>query len=361
MPPVLNLCLKGKQTILCSLLFLSFTPLHASPTPSDTIGRKKDINYKKELREWRHHENEVNTRYRQLTRQQQRLAAQGKSDTLLNQRVTRLKKIVATLDFLRHDDSPYYYIVKTVPSTQSAGATVYDTASRYIVFGIQDGDNNTYSFVHEVTHGLQFAQGQLVFNKSSGLSIGDDIGDELEAYRNQFAYDTSSVSGIHDFAAIDSAWLRSLKDRDSVPLYSPKITGKYNTIGLTTVTVDSDTVALRAAYPAITSWGDFRFPLKDATHFIFRVGSNNYSTTGNKIHDGLPRIGRSSAPPDRSPDKRLSASRPSPVPDPEFFWGTVHIFLGPGIRPRSASGHAASRGSKTSPAFSSIRRSWDEE
>jgi hypothetical protein len=308
MPPVLNLCRNGKQTILCSLLILGLTPLQASPTPSDTIGRKKDKNYKKEIRQWNHHENEVQTRYLDLTKQKDRLAAEGKSDTLLNQRVTRLKKIVSTLDFLRHDDSPYYYIVTTVPATQSAGATVYDPKTRYIVFGIQDAANNTYSFVHEVTHGLQFAQGQLVFNKSSGLSVGDDIGDELEAYRNQFAYDTTSVSGIHAFAEMDSAWLRSLKDRDSVPIYSPKIAGRYNTIGLTTVTVDSDTAALKAAYPEITSWGDFLLPLKDAIHYIFRETPARAAARRNPTPPPAtiyttpsPRIGRSSAPPPENP------------------------------------------------------------
>jgi hypothetical protein len=284
MPTVLNLCRRGKQTLLCSLLFLPFLGLYPYPagdpcqgckTGADTIGRKKDRHYKREVREWKRHESDIIGRYLQLVQLQKQLAAEGKREdqqAVLNERIRRLKTIVATLDLLRYDDSPYYYIIRKVPSTQGVGETVYDPCSQEVAFGIQDSDDGTYSLVHEVTHGLQFTRGEMVFDRCSGLSVGDDIGDELEAYRNQFAYDTASVSGIHTFAEIDSTWLRSLRDRDGVYLYSPYITGKYNVIGLRTVTVDSDTVALREAYPAIKAWGYYPFPLKDASHFIFRDG-----------------------------------------------------------------------------------------
>jgi hypothetical protein len=113
-------------------------------------------------------------------------------------------------------------------------------------------------------------QGEMVFDRFSGSGVGDDIDDELEAYRNQFAYDTGSISGIHSFAEIDSAWLRGLKDRDGVFLYSPEANRRYNVIGLKTVTVDSDTAALKEAYPKIPVWENYLYPLKDKYHFIFR-------------------------------------------------------------------------------------------
>jgi len=205
----------------------------------------------------------------QLLRQLQASGKQHDQQTVLQERIRRLKIVLSTLNSLRYD-SPYYYTIRKVPSMQGTGETVYDPYSREIAFGIQDGSDNTYSFVHEITHGLQFMEGEMVFDRSSGSGVGDDIGDELEAYKNQFAYDTGSISGVHSFAEIDSTWLRSLKDRDSVFLYSPEINGRYNVIGMKTVTVDSDTSVLREAYPKVSAWGCYPYPLKDKNHFIFR-------------------------------------------------------------------------------------------
>jgi len=292
MPTILNLCRRGKQTFLCSLFFLPFigySPHHPAESPgegsgcpaclgrsgsfgpsgTDTIGRKKDKHYRREVKEWNRHESDVIDRYLQLVQQK----AEGRKEDqpeVLNERIRRLKIIVTTMNILKDDESPYYYIIRKVPSTQGVGETVYDPYIREIVFCIQDSSYNTYSFVHEVTHGLQFTQGEMVFDKSSGYSVGDDIDDELEAYKNQFAFDTESIYGIHSFGEIDSAWLRSLKDRQGVFLYSPVISNKYNVIGLRSVTVESDTNALKEAYPAIQAWGRDPFPLQDKGHFIFR-------------------------------------------------------------------------------------------
>jgi len=241
-------------------------------TAADTIGRITDRHHRRDVRYWNHQESSVIDRYLSLVQLLRQLKASGKQDdqqTVLQERIRRLKMVVATLNNLRYD-SPYYYNIRKVPSSQGTGETVYDPCSREIAFGIQDSSYNTYSFVHEITHGLQFMQGEMVFDRSSGSSVGDDIGDELEAYKNQFAYDTGSISGIHSFAEIDSTWLRSLKDRGNVFLYSPEISGKYNVIGLKTVTVDSDTTALKEAYPKIQVWGNYLYPLKDKYHFFFR-------------------------------------------------------------------------------------------
>jgi hypothetical protein len=221
---------------------------------------------------WNYQESAVIDRYLSLVQLLRQLQASGKRDdqqTVLQERIRRLKIVLATLNILRYD-SPYYYNIRKVPSSQGAGETVYDPCSREIEFGIQDSSSNTYSFVHEITHGLQFMQGEVVFDRSARASVGDDIGDELEAYKNQFAYDTGSISGIRSFAEIDSTWLRSLKDRSGIFLYSPEISGKYNVIGLKTVTVDSDTTALKEAYPKIQAWGSYLYPLKDGYHFFFR-------------------------------------------------------------------------------------------
>jgi hypothetical protein len=237
--------------------------------------------------DWNRHETAVKKRFRKLVRRQERLAARGRRkdrQEVLGERIRRLKIIISTLDFLKQD-SPYCYVIRRIPSDQGAGATVYEPRDRAIAFGIQDSGNNTYSFVHEVTHGLQFARGEIVFDMISGYSVGDDIGDELEAYKNQFAYDDGSVSGIRSFGQMDSAWLRSLKNRDGVFLYSPDSTGKYNVIGLETVTVDSDTNTLRKAYPAIKAWKYFLYPLRDSTRFIFREKKDVYSIVGSRMHE----------------------------------------------------------------------------
>ena len=239
---------------------------------ADTIGRMTDRHYKREVKEWKRHESEVIDRYLQLVQLQEELSKEGQTeDGVLNERIRRLKVFVPGLDRLESDDSTYY-IIRKVSSELGTGGTIYNPRTGEVEFGIQDGGNSTYSFVHEVTHGMQFMRGEMVFDRDSGASVGDDIGDELEAYKNQFAYDTGSVSGIHSFEAMDSVWLRGLKDREGVFIYGTEINGRYNVIGLKTVTVDSDIRTLREAYPAIKEWGTDLFPLKDKAHFIFRGG-----------------------------------------------------------------------------------------
>jgi hypothetical protein len=291
----LNLCHRGRQTFLCSLVFLPFfgssffngglllrvvsrytagpaAALETTGAGVDTIGRTTDRHHRRDAKYWKHEASCVSDRYLSLVLLLRRLQASGKQDAqqiVLQERIRRLNMVLSIIDSLK-SDSPYYYNIRRVPAVEGAGATVYDPCSREITFGIQDSSDNTYSFVHEITHGLQFMQGEMVFDRGTGAGVGDDIGDELEAYKNQFAYDIGSIPGIHSFAEIDSSWLRSLRDREGAFLYSPDINGRYNVIGLKTVTIDSDTSALKEAYPNIPAWGCYPYPLKDKYHFFFR-------------------------------------------------------------------------------------------
>src|SRR6202000_3476486 len=109
--------------------------------------------------------------------------------------------------------------------------------------------------------------GGIVFNKKSGSGMGDDIDDELEAYKNQFSYEIATLGNFefstqNPFDVMDSVWLLRLKDADSVLMYSSKPSGKYSVIGLRHVTADSDTNTLKEAYPSIRRWNK-PYPLKD--------------------------------------------------------------------------------------------------
>src|SRR6516164_2830390 len=56
-----------------------------------------------------------------------------------------------------------------------------------------DGDSGVE---HETTHGGQFESGDIAFDTKTGMPYGADVFDEQAAYKAQYAYDPSSVSGL---------------------------------------------------------------------------------------------------------------------------------------------------------------------
>ena len=289
MPAILTVCRKGSPTLLCSFFILPFfTPgiklahpatVHTKMT--DTIGRKTDVNYKGEKTEWDQRLGEVQAEYLDLIREVSGLEAEKearRNDSILarnimvkKERIRRLKAVINNLNTLAADSA--VYVIKTLADTSKIGWTCYNKKTREIEFWIKP--EITYSFVHETTHGIQFINGEFVFDKETGLSIGDDIDDELEAYKNQFSYQIISLpnfafSSNDQFSLIDSAWLLSLKDAKGITVYSDTPRVNYPAIGRYKVTVDSDTNALKKAYPLQKKWPDTLYPLKDRTFNLFR-------------------------------------------------------------------------------------------
>ena len=167
---------------------------------------------------------------------------------------------------LRHTDS-------------TTGSTNYDIKNDVIFFNIRAYD--TPNFVHETTHGQQFQNGGIVFRRiirsdSDTLAdgVGDDIDDELQAYKAQFAFDPSSVSNLQDTSSkvksledITSRWLLGLKDAKGRVVY--KINGK-NGLAQAPVNIRSDKRALMNAYPLADNWRlvDSNYILGNDTNFL---------------------------------------------------------------------------------------------
>lgn len=82
--------------------------------------------------------------------------------------------------------------------------------------------------------------------------MGQDLGDEIGAYRAQFAFDPSSVSGLTSsstptsFNAITSPWVQGITKTDGTKPYGPG--GSANT-GLVPVNINSNVNTLMQAYP----------------------------------------------------------------------------------------------------------------
>lgn len=124
-----------------------------------------------------------------------------------------------------------------------------DSKTGNIVFNF----GSTANFVHETTHGGQFENGELAFDKISGNSQAQDVFDEVAAYSAQFAYDPNSISRVtsssiaNSFDAITPAWVQGIiNPRNGEKNYAPG--GRANT-GITPVNINTNRDGLIKAYP----------------------------------------------------------------------------------------------------------------
>lgn len=206
-----------------------------------------------------------------MVREQER-RTKTKADVLrlyiLDRRIDRLTNILNNLDTL--DRSKHRYCIKN-ESRNGISYTSYDSASNALVFHI--GMMNGPSFAHETTHGIQFERGEMVFHKNgAGLGIGDDIDDELEAYKNQLAVQLSTIGQDNINEEITAGWLFQLKDSSGRYVYNvlPIYPGNENTlIGLSPININSGPDDLKRAFPTLSTVWPAKYPLQDTTLFYF--------------------------------------------------------------------------------------------
>jgi hypothetical protein len=159
------------------------------------------------------------------------------------------------LDSLR--ESIQRYGISYIDS--SPGYMSYDIPNDIVYFNIQK--DNVANFIHETTHGAQFQQGEIVFRdtlisdrKTIVDGVGDDLDNELEAYRAQFAYDRLSVADLPDkythpasLDGITGQWLLGLTNADGYhQLYMPN--GREG-IAAQPINIFSTKKDMEAAYP----------------------------------------------------------------------------------------------------------------
>ena len=174
------------------------------------------------LKEWESRKSEVTSQRNKLQRRVDELTAKAEAkgwsaEKLAskignkNERIASLNASLGTMGTIE-SSSQGYSLSHTAPG-ENGGVTL-NTGTNTI--DIRFGSGNTANFVHEVTHAGQFETVDLAFDSKSGMTLAQDIHDEVVAYKAQYAYNPSSVSGLtstsyaNSFGAITTSWAQGL-------------------------------------------------------------------------------------------------------------------------------------------------------
>lgn len=244
------------------------TQIHPiNPFSTDTIGTRTLPGYEDVRKEWERYKNEVLTKQDSLKGAIHDIDMEAKSNGWnskkyskalgdLDQRLVFLNATIINLNLL--DSSTQHYRVKDLEDVDSGKAeTLFSIQTCEIEFHIEK--NNTASFVHETTHGALYERQEIAYllggyiDSAKGLlqSFGDDYGDEVEAYRAQFAFDRASVCNLSSsskaksFRTVTENWVKDLTMGNDMP-YKP---GGFANIAIVHVNVDSRVRDLKKAYP----------------------------------------------------------------------------------------------------------------
>jgi RHS repeat-associated protein len=161
----------------------------------------------------------------------------------LSERVSSLNGSLSTLSTLESSKQVY----SLSASSGEVGGTALDPSTG----NIQISYSGTSNFVHEATHAGQFESGDIAFDKKSGMTYGHDLGDEISAYKAQFAYDPTSISGLrstsspNSFGGINSSWVQGISTSTGSQPYTQH--------GLIPVNMSTTRDALIQAYPQAAS------------------------------------------------------------------------------------------------------------
>lgn len=203
------------------------------------------------LREWQRQRQNIERRKAELQSSVDKLTAKASAkgwsvEKLINKvgnkigRIYNLNTTLGTMNTLENSSQVY----RLSGTTGSIGGLKLSTTDNVLVIDY----SGTANFVHEITHAGQFEVGDVAFDSKSGLSLAQDIFDETSAYRAQFAYSPSSVSGlasppINGSYNIIPQWVQGL---GGGALYSPG--GSANT-GIIPLNINSTNVDFIIAYP----------------------------------------------------------------------------------------------------------------
>ena len=198
------------------------------------------------LKDW---EREKATIQRTVDRMQNRmdkLVAKGGNESRianLGERISSINGTLSTMGTL--EGSTQMYALASIGAGELGGLSYnHGTGVVTISYG------STSNFVHEVTHGGQFELGDVAFTLD-GKTMGQDVYDEVAAYKAQYAYDPTSVSGllssssVRYSADITPGWVQGIM-YNGQNIYTP--VGNART-GLHPVNINSTKADLMRAYP----------------------------------------------------------------------------------------------------------------
>lgn len=185
---------------------------------------------------------------------------------VLTEATERLKSLNGTMStIMQLEQSSQVYSLKTKGRDETGGLSL-NTENKYI--NISFGVENTSNFIHEVTHAGQFENRELAFDSRSGDVLCQDVFDEVNAYKAQYAYDPSSVSSLNStsvansFNTISDTWVKGLLGGN---YYVPG--GKANT-GLVPLNIYSTKNDIVKAFPGIGNI-PFDYTYKDSFKNIY--------------------------------------------------------------------------------------------
>lgn len=270
MPAFLNCCSRGKRGVLLALL--TFPCFIYSTHITFVLPRPTIIESGNDRAKWGNILDSISRRIIFLENEQDQAPAD--SVEYIAESIRRMKVALCSMNRLAHSNQVYTIVY----NVDGVGYTDYDPQRQMIVFHVDS--TRVANFIHEATHGEQFEIGSIAYTLDSGKGYGDDCMDEVEAYKQQFAYDPATVTEldrpalIHSFADITAEWVKKH------PVYA--------SIPRDIITVDTDTAALNRAYPSHTGgWKSrSRYPLHKKRYYLFRRVQADTSLNCGKLRMG---------------------------------------------------------------------------
>ena len=197
------------------------------------------------MKDWEKEKASIQRIMDKIQNQINKLVAKAGSKSRIANLVDRISGLNSTMETMGQlEASTQMYALASVGAGELGGLSYnHGTGIVTISYG------GTANFVHEVTHGGQFEAGEIAFMPPK--IIGQDVYDEIAAYKAQYAYDPLSVSGLTSSSPVRSSdditgfWVQGLVYNGITP-YGPG--GSANT-GIAPIGVNSNRDALIRAYP----------------------------------------------------------------------------------------------------------------
>ncbi|WP_276485033.1 hypothetical protein [Paraflavitalea pollutisoli] len=160
---------------------------------------------------------------------------------VLQARFDKLEKVIAQIGILENSDVEY--VLKG--TSNDVGSTSWDVHKKCIILSV----GSTANFIHELMHGWQYETGEIMFDARFNKCYLQDLEDEVEAYRAQYAFDPGSVtnlpaaSTLRSMRGITPVWVSGLTNKDGEKTYAEH--------GRVRVNVNSSKAMLMLAYPQL--------------------------------------------------------------------------------------------------------------
>ena len=192
-------------------------------------------------KEWERQKRQIERTRNQMEKRINNMDTDNKNYEAVSERLSSLNSTLKTMSAM--DSSKEVYSLTKAAPGENGGLTLNSNRKIVIKYG------STPNFVHEVTHAGQFESYDLGFSYT-GRTLAQDVYDEIDAYKAQYAYSPESVAALESssyvFSSSDitASWLFGIRSNGKL-VYN----NKTSNIGLSRVTINSTKKDLIKAYP----------------------------------------------------------------------------------------------------------------